>query len=135
MTITLTNPEALTKVDFYRQVAIATGSKLVFMAGQVAWDADGNLVGKGDLAAQVRQCYLNVATAVTEAGGTFDNVAELTIFIAGWTLDKMPLVQEGRARACAKLGVTMLAPGTLIGVAALFTPDHLVEIEAIAVLD
>ena len=127
MAITLTNPEALPKVDFHRQVAIATGSKLVFMAGQVAWDADGALVGKGDLAAQVEQCYLNVAAA--------DNVAKLTIYIAGWTVDKMPLVQEGRARACAKLGVTLLAPGTLIGVAALFTPDHLVEIEAIAVID
>ena len=42
MTITLTNPEALPKVDFFRQVAIASGSKLVFMAGQVAWDADGS---------------------------------------------------------------------------------------------
>ena len=47
----------------------------------------------------------------------------------------MPLVQEGRARAFAKLGVTLLAPGTLIGVDALFTPDLLVEIEAIAVID
>ena len=135
MTITLTNPEALPKVDVHRQVAIATGSKLVFMAGQVAWDADGVLVGKGDLAAQVEQCYLNVAAAVAEAGGTFDNVAKLTTYIAGWTLDKMPMLQEGRARACAKLDVTILAPGTLVGVAALFTPDILVEIEAIAVID
>lgn len=135
MAITLTNPEALPKVDFHRQVAIATGSKLVFMAGQVAWDADGNLVGKGDLAAQVEQCYLNVAAAVAEAGGTLDNIAKVTIYIADWTLDKMPLVQEGRASAFAKLGATLLAPGTLIGVAALFTPDHLVEIEAIAVID
>ena len=102
MAITLTNPEALPKVDFHRQVAIATGSKLVFMAGQVAWDADGALVGKGDLAAQVEQCYLNVAAAVGEAGGTFDNVAKLTIYIARWTVDKMPLVQEGRAGACAE---------------------------------
>jgi enamine deaminase RidA (YjgF/YER057c/UK114 family) len=135
MTITLTDPEALPKVDFHRQVAIATGSKLVFMAGQVAWDTDGVLVGKGDLAAQVEQCYLNVAAAVAEAGGTFDNVAKLTIYIADWTLDKMPMVQEGRARACAKLGLTLLAPGTLIGVAALFTPDILVEVEAIAAVD
>jgi hypothetical protein len=45
MTITLTNPRALPKVDFHRQVSIASGSKLVFMAGQVAWDADGALVG------------------------------------------------------------------------------------------
>jgi YD repeat-containing protein len=135
MTITLINPEALPKVGVHRQVAVATGSKLVFMAGQVAWDADGNLVGKDDLAAQVEQCYLNIAAAVAEAGATFDDVAKLTTYIAGWTLDKMPLVQEGRARAFAKLGVTLLAPGTLIGVAALFTPDLLVEIEAIAVID
>jgi enamine deaminase RidA (YjgF/YER057c/UK114 family) len=68
-------------------------------------------------------------------GASFENVAKITIYVAGWTIDKMSMVEEGRARASAKLGVTMLAPGTLIGVAALFTPDHRVEIEAIAVLD
>ena len=135
MAITLVNPEALPKVDFFRQVAIGSGSKLVFMAGQVAWDADGTLVGEGDLAAQVEQCYLNVAAAVAEAGGTFDDVAKLTTYIVDWSLDKMPMLQEGRARALKKIGVTVFAPGTLIGVAALFTPDLLVEIEAIAVID
>ena len=135
MTITLINPDALRKVDFFRQVAICSGSRLVFMAGQVAWDADGTLVGEGDLAAQVEQCYLNVAAAIAEAGGTFDNVAKLTTYIADWTVDKMPMLQEGRARALKKLGVTSLAPGTLIGVAALFTPGLLVEIEAVAVID
>ena len=135
MTITLTNPRALPKVDFHRQVSIATGSRLVFMAGQVAWDADGTLVGVGDLAAQVEQCYLNVGAALAEVGGSFADIARLTIYVADWTLDKMPLVQEGRTRACAKLGVGTLAPGTLIGVAALFQPEHLVEVEAIAVLD
>ena len=100
MTITLTNPRALPKVDFHRQVSIATGSKLVFMAGQVAWDADGTLVGEGDLAAQVEQCYLNVGAALAEIGGSFDDIAKLTIYVADWTLDKMTSVQEGRARAC-----------------------------------
>jgi len=135
MTITLTNSEALPKVDFFRQVAIGTGSKLVFMAGQVAWDADGALVGKADLAAQVEQCYLNVAAAVAEAGGTVDNIAKLTTYVTNWTVEKMALLQEGRARALEKLDVTLLAPGTLVGVEALFTPDILVEIEAIAVID
>jgi enamine deaminase RidA (YjgF/YER057c/UK114 family) len=135
MTITLINPDGLPKVDFHRQVALATGSKLVFMAGQVAWDADGALVGEGDLAAQVEQCFLNIGAAVAEAGGSFDNVAKLTTYIVGWTVDKMPMLQEGRARAFAKLGVGSLAPGTLIGVAALYSPDLLVEIEAIAVID
>lgn len=122
-------------MDFHRQVSIATGSELVFMAGQVAWDADEELVGKGDLAAQVEQAYPNVAAAVAEAGGSFDDIAKLTIQIADWSPDKIPAVEEGRSRAFAKLGTTSLAPGTLIGVAALFTPDHLVEIEGIAVMD
>jgi len=98
-------------------------------------DADGALVGHGDLAAQVEQSHPNVAAAVAGAGGSFDNVAKLTIYITDWSIDKMPAVEEGRNRAFAKLEVTSLAPGTLIGLAALFTPDHLVEIEAIAVID
>ena len=136
MTISLINPQQLPKVPFHRQVSIATGSKLVFMAGQVAWDADGTLVGKGDLAAQVEQCYLNIGAALAAAGGSFDNVAKLTIYVTDWSMDKMHLVGEGRARALATLGVaTLLAPGTLLGVAALYSPDLLVEIEAIAVID
>jgi enamine deaminase RidA (YjgF/YER057c/UK114 family) len=136
MSITLTNPRALPKVDFHRQVSIATGSKLVFMAGQVAWDVDGALVGEGDLAAQVEQCYLNVGAALAAVGGSFANIVKLTNYVTDWTVDKMPLVQDGRARACAKLGVTtFMPPGTLIGVAALFVPEHLIEVEAIAVLD
>ena len=136
MTITLTDPDGLPKVEFFRQVSIATGSKLVFIAGQVAWDANGALVGKGDLAAQVEQCYLNVGAALADIGGSFDNIAKLTNYVTDWTVDKMPLVQEGRARACAKLGVaTFVPPGTLVGVAALFVPEHLVEVEAIAVFD
>lgn len=59
----------------------------------------------------------------------------MTIYVVDWNVDKMASVQEGRARACAKLGVDTLAPGTLIGVAALFVPEHLVEVEAIAILD
>jgi enamine deaminase RidA (YjgF/YER057c/UK114 family) len=135
MSINLINPQGLPKVDFHRQVSVATGTRTVYMAGQVAWDANGALVGKDDLAAQVEQAYLNVGIALAEVGGSFNDVAKLTIYVAGWTIDKMSLVEEGRDRASAKLGVTMLAPGTLIGVASLFTPDHLVEIEAIAVLD
>ncbi len=135
MTIRLTDPERLPKVDFHRQVSISTGSRLVLMAGQTAWDADGALVGQGDLAAQVEQCYLNIGAALAAIGGSFDDVAKVTIYVVDWNVDKMASVQEGRARACAKLGVDTLAPGTLIGVAALFVPEHLVEVEAIAILD
>ncbi|MFG3497906.1 RidA family protein [Streptomyces sp. NPDC047928] len=135
MAITLVNPDGLPEVDAYRQVSIASGSRLVFVAGQVSWDADGATVGAGDLAAQVEQCYLNVATALAGVGGSFADVAKLTVHVVDWTPDKMPLLLEGIGRATAKLGVTPVPPGTLLGVAALDVPDHLVEVEATAVLD
>ncbi|MFK0235574.1 RidA family protein [Streptomyces vinaceus] len=134
MTITLVNPAGLPEVPVYRQVAITSGSKLVFIAGQVAWGADGATVGEGDLAAQVEQCYLNIATALDGAGGSFEDVAKLTVYVVDWTPDKMPVLLEGIARAAAKLGVTPVPPATLLGVAALDVPEHLVEIEATAVL-
>ncbi|MEU2288571.1 RidA family protein [Streptomyces sp. NPDC013178] len=135
MAITLQNPDGLPKIDVYRQVAIASGSKLVFIAGQVAWDAEGLTVGEGDLAAQAEQAYLNIATALDAAGGSFDDVAKLTFYVVDWTADKMPALLDGISRAAAKLGVTPVPPTTLIGVAALDIPEHLVEIEATAVLD
>ncbi|MBU3863323.1 RidA family protein [Streptomyces sp. 4503] len=135
MAITLVNPSGLPKIEVYRQVSIATGSRLVHIAGQVAWDANGATVGEGDLAAQVERCYLNIGTALAEVGGSFDDVAKLTVYVVDWTPDKMPLFLEGAARAAAKLGVTPVPPGTLLGVAALDIPEHLVEIEATAVLD
>jgi enamine deaminase RidA (YjgF/YER057c/UK114 family) len=135
MAITLVNPDGLPKPEVYRQLSIATGSKLVFLAGQVARDADGNKVGEDDLAAQVEQCYLNIGTAMAEIGGSFDDVAKLTVYVVDWTPDKMPLLGEGVARAAAKLGVDPVKPITLLGIAALAEPDLLVEIEATAVLD
>lgn len=135
MAITLVNPGGLPEIDVYRQVSIATGSKLIFIAGQVAWDADGRTVGEGDLAAQVEQCYLNVGTALAAVGGSFDDLAKLTVYVVDWTPDKMPLFLDGVARAAAKLGSTPVPPGTLVGVAALDVPEHLVEVEATAILD
>ncbi|MET9558545.1 Rid family hydrolase [Streptomyces sp. NPDC006645] len=136
MAITLVNPTGLPETDIYHQVSVATGSKLIFIAGQVAWGPDGATVGApGDLAAQVEQCYLNVGTALAGVGGSFADVAKLTVYVVDWTPDKMPQFLDGVARASAKLGVTPVAPGTLIGVAALDVPEHLVEVEATAVLD
>ncbi|MFE2055920.1 RidA family protein [Streptomyces sp. NPDC056465] len=135
MAITLTNPSGLPENDVYRQVSVATGSKLVFVAGQVAWDGDGVTVGEGDLAAQVEQCYVNVATALAGVGASFGDVAKLNVHVVDWTPEKMPLLLEGISRASARLGTTPAPPATLLGVAALDVPGHLVEVEATAVID
>ncbi|MFE2145179.1 RidA family protein [Streptomyces sp. NPDC059456] len=134
MAITLVNPKGLPEIGAYRQVSIATGSKLVFIAGQVAWDADGVTVGEGDLAAQVEQCYLNIGTALAGVGASFDDVAKLTVHVVDWTPDKMPLLMEGITRAATTLGTVPVPPATLLGVAALDVPEHLVEIEATAII-
>jgi enamine deaminase RidA (YjgF/YER057c/UK114 family) len=136
--ITLVDPAGLPQVGIYRQVAVATGSRTVHVAGQIARDAEGDKVGEGDFTAQVEQCYLNVGTALAEVGATFDDVVKLTLYFVAseWTPEKMPLFVEGVARAAATLGVDVpMAPLTGIGVAALAEPDVLVEVEAIAVLE
>ncbi|RJQ84060.1 RidA family protein [Amycolatopsis panacis] len=135
MAVTLVSPGGLPKVDLYRQVSVGTGSRFVFVAGQVACDADGKLVGEGDFAAQVEQCYLNVATALAEAGAKFSDVVRLTCYLVDWTPDKMSGFQKGLERAAAKLGYLPQAPFTGIGVAALAEPGLLVELEATAILD
>jgi enamine deaminase RidA (YjgF/YER057c/UK114 family) len=133
--VELVNPDGLPKPEVYRQLSIATGSKLVFLAGQVARDGEGNPVGEGDLAAQVEQAYLNIGTALDGIGASFDDVAKLTVYVVDWSPDKMPLLGEGVARAAERLGVDPVKPITLLGVAALGEPDLLVEVEATAVID
>jgi enamine deaminase RidA (YjgF/YER057c/UK114 family) len=128
------NPAGLPQPDVYRQVAVATGSRLVFLAGQVARDADGNPVGEGDLATQVEQALRNIVIALDAVGGTFADVAKLTVYVVDWDPEMMPALGEGVGRASAALGIDPLKPITLIGVAALGEPDLLVEIEATAVL-
>ncbi|MDV2478162.1 RidA family protein [Rhodococcus zopfii] len=136
MAVDLVNPEGLPEVDLYRQVSVAGGSKLIFMAGQVAVDASGVVVGTGDLIAQAERCYLNVATSLAAVGASFDDVVKLTVYLVDWTPDKMGRFIEGVARASAKLGIAApLPPLTGIGVAALAEPDFLIEVEAIAVVD
>ena len=135
MSVTLLDVEGLPQVETHRQVALASGSRLVFVAGQVAWDARGRTVGEDDLAAQVERCYRNIATGLAAAGASFDDVARLTLYVVDWTPDKLVVLGEAIARAAEELGITARPPMTAIGVAALAAPDLLVEIEVIAVLD
>ncbi|HWJ62089.1 MAG TPA: RidA family protein [Acidimicrobiales bacterium] len=134
MPVELLNPAGLPQADVYRQVAIATGTRTVYLSGQVARDADGNPVGAGDLAAQVAQALTNVHTAITAVGGTFDDIAKLTIYLVDWKPEKMDAFVTGVLTAAGTLGFDPTKAVTLLGVAALGEPDLLVEIEAVAVL-
>ncbi|MBZ4374145.1 RidA family protein [Corallococcus interemptor] len=133
MPVTLLNPEGIMKPDVYRQVAIATGTRQVHIAGQVAYDAEGQLVARGDLAGQVAQAYRNVAIALAAAGATFDDVVRLTIYVVDWKLESMPAFLAGLEQVARELKITP-APASLIGVSVLYEPGVLVEVEATAVV-
>jgi enamine deaminase RidA (YjgF/YER057c/UK114 family) len=132
--VELINPDGLPKPEFYAQVGVATGTRTVYLSGQVARDADGRPVGAGDLAAQVEQAYVNVGTALAAVGGSFDDVAKLTLYVVDWDESKLAGLGEGVGRAAARLGTSPLKPTTLIGVVALGEPDLMIEVEAVAVL-
>jgi enamine deaminase RidA (YjgF/YER057c/UK114 family) len=78
MTLDVINPEDLAKPASYTHVITARGSRLVFVAGQVADDARGELVGGNDLAAQARQAFANFGRALDAAGATPEQVAKIT---------------------------------------------------------
>lgn len=128
MSVTLINPEGLPDIGVYHHVAVATGTKTIYLAGQVAWDAEL------DLAIQVEQAYVNVHTALKAAGASFKDLVKVRIYVVDWTADRMPELLKGIENAMTRLGENAKPPATLIGVAALDVPEHLVEIEATAVI-
>ena len=134
MSVEVINPDGLSKPDMYRPVSVAVGTRHVFIAGQVARDADGRPVGGDDLAAQTEQAFRNVAIAIESVGGSFDDIAKLTVYVVDWSPEKMAALGEGAMRAAMSGGVDPLKPITLIGVQSLGEPDLLIEIEASAVL-
>jgi enamine deaminase RidA (YjgF/YER057c/UK114 family) len=131
MPLECTNPEGLPPAHTYSHVVTATNGRMVFVAGQVAEDADGNLVGAGDLAAQARKAFENVRTALHAAGARPDQVARITIHVVGYRPEHIPIVEAGRRAAFGD----HKPADVLLGVAALSDPAFLIEVDAIAVVD
>jgi enamine deaminase RidA (YjgF/YER057c/UK114 family) len=135
MPVETMNPNGIFKPDTYSQVAIAQGARTIYLSGQVAMDAQGAVVGKGDLAAQAEQAYLNIAAALAAAGATFQDIAKLTVYVVDWTPDKMEQLIAGALRAAERIGFDAKRAITLIGVAALASSDFLLEVDVVAVRD
>jgi enamine deaminase RidA (YjgF/YER057c/UK114 family) len=134
MPVKTLNIPSLPTPEGFTHVAIAEGTRLVFLAGQVAQDGDGRLVGEGDLAAQMEQAMMNVAAGLEAAGATFDDVAKTTLYVVEWDESKLEQLFTGFGRAAERLGGGSRAPVTLVPVPRLFEAGHLVEVEVTAVL-
>lgn len=107
------------------------GGDTLHLAGQVAWDKDGKLVGAGDLAAQTRQALANLRAVLASAGATPADIVRLRTYVVDHSPDKLgPVLGE----IGVFYGGALPAANTFIGVQALALPDFLVEIEATAVI-
>lgn len=119
------NPEGMTQPATYSHVVRAGG--LLFIAGQVALDGDGNVVGEGDMTAQVRQVLENMKRALASQGADFSHVVKINTF----TTDIEAFREAAEIRS-SYFGDHAPA-STLVQIERLARPVFLVEIEAIAV--
>lgn len=125
----LSVPETMPKSVGYSQVATVTGGTIIFVAGQVALDRSGNIVGRDDFGAQVQQVFENLKAAVETAGGDFSDVIKLNSYF----LDLSHLRQFREVRD-KYVNLENPPVSTAIQVPGLFRPEFLVEIEAVAVV-
>ena len=122
-----TNPDGMSKPTGYAHVVEVLGpAKMVYLAGQVASDAGGKIVGERDMKAQAEQVFKNLQTALAAAGATFGDVVKMTTYVTD--MSQAQVIREVRSRY---FGDTAPA-STLIGVPALANPSYMLEIEVIA---
>jgi enamine deaminase RidA (YjgF/YER057c/UK114 family) len=110
-------------------VIVAPDGRTVYIAGQVAFDSTGQVVGAGDFRVQLEQVYGNLRRALASVGGSMADLVKTTTYVAD--LSQIGALREIRARY---LDADHPPANTLLPVASLARPELLVEIEAIAIL-
>ena len=108
---------------------VAKAGKTLYIAGQVARDLQGRLVGKGDFDAQARQVYTNMKNILQEAGGSLKNIVKTTSILTHYGN------VEGYKKVRDEFFGEIMPPNTLMIIESLASPDFMIEVEAIAVLD
>jgi enamine deaminase RidA (YjgF/YER057c/UK114 family) len=123
------NPPELSKPNGYSHVVIVNRGRLIVVAGQVGMDKDGKIAG--DFAAQARQAFANLKTALAAAGAKPANLIKINYFVVGLDHDKLLALREARDSVIDK---EHPPASTLVGVQALFRDDVQIEIEAEAAI-
>jgi enamine deaminase RidA (YjgF/YER057c/UK114 family) len=123
------NPPTLAAPTGYTHVTVGPDGRTVHVAGQVALDRTGQVVGAGDFRAQTERVFENLRLAFESVGATFDDVLKTTTFVTD--LSELDAFRAVRNRV---LRPDQFPPNTLVRVAALARPEYLIEIEAVAML-
>ena len=114
----------------YAYEQVCKHGKHVYIAGQLPLDADGNVVGKGDFAAQTRQVFENIKNCLASVGATFDDVVRINIYSTDMD-SHLPIYGPIRSEYFNHKNV----PSTYVQVPRLALPETWIEIETTAILD
>ena len=129
---TIINPPSLVPPIGYSHAIASSGGKTIYLAGQVSFDAKGNIVHKDDLVKQFGQALNNLQSVMTEAGGKMTDIVKLNIFVL-YKSDYAANMKEIGKVYSSYFGKYFPAI-TLVEVRSLFEDDALLEIEGIAVI-
>lgn len=125
------NPQTLSTPKGYSHVAVIDlgNSKMLILSGQVSLDAQGNLVGKGDITRQTEQVFTNIKNAIIENGGTMHNIVKLGYYLVDGT--EIQPIRDVRDKF---INTKNPPVSTLVKISKLFRDDLLVEIEATCII-
>jgi len=132
MAITRLNPERLHQTAGYAHVTIVESGQLAILAGQCPLDRDAQLVGPGDILAQVDQVVANAAEALEAAGTCAENVVRSVIYVV--SEDSGVLSSVWDRLTGSGIGPAFTTASTLLGVAALGYRGQLVEVQLTAAM-
>lgn len=117
------------RLGFAQGIEVRGTERVIWCSGQTSVDADGKPVHAGDMAAQVNQALDNLESVLKAAGLSLANVVRLNYY----TTDMAAFHKAGRAYGPRLAAAGCRPSSTLLGVAGLFHPDLMIEIEATAV--
>lgn len=123
------DPPTLPTPPGYSQVIRVSGGTTIYIAGQVAWDAENHLVGRSDFEAQTRQVLTNLMAALDAAGASVDDLVKICIYVVDHDANKLDVIRRVRDEF---FGDITPPTSTLLGVSALAVPDLMIEIDAVA---
>jgi 2-iminobutanoate/2-iminopropanoate deaminase len=116
------------KSIYHHYIRVDNPQSLIFLSGQLSRDAEGKLVGAGDMMEQTRQCIRNMRTVLEAAGGTLDDIVSITVY----TTDMRQFKEIVAART--EFFIAKLPTSTIVEVNHLADPGLLIELQAIAAL-
>lgn len=123
------NPSTISQPTGYTHIVEVTGGRMVFISGQIALDSSGNLVGRGNMAAQAHQVFANLRAALEAVGASLAHLVKCNYYLLD--VAQLPAIREIRNQY---INTANPPASTVVEVRGLAHPDFLIEIEAVAIV-